>query len=178
MIKVGVDLDGVLYNFVESAYNYCFAYKGLDIPYEEYAKNPDEITGQNLMDYLTTLPVIYETFAARKEDVEALHSIKDICEFFYVTARPESIRLVTERFLLKSNFPHYYNLWFTKEKDAVSRLLNLDYFVDDMPKYVDQVSTTAKAYLMSTPWNQNSREEINVVFSVKEFINLIGEENG
>ena len=176
MIKVGFDLDGVLYNFVSSIYNYCRLYRGMEISYGEFAKNPDELTGQDVMNYLVTVPTIYETGLPKQEDMESLHSLKN-CEYFYITARPECVRLATEKFLAKNKFPDYQNLFMTKDKGVLSRLLQLNYYIDDMAKYVDKVSPTAKSFLLATPWNQKDREGRNVVSSIKEFISYIGAEN-
>lgn len=178
MINVGLDLDGVLYNFVRAVYLYCSAYNNLDMDYWEFSKNPDEIVGEELMEYLVTIPTIYQTCTPNVNDLNAINSLKEKAEFFYITARPDSIRLVTEKFLTINKFPNYSNLYFTKDKGLYTRILSLDYFIDDMAKYVDKIPKPTKVFLLNTPWNQKDREGKNCIESISKFIKLIGEENG
>lgn len=160
MARVGVDLDGVLYDFPGSMR--AFLTEGLyDRPedlfpeptrwefYEDWGYSQDEF--HQLVLQGCTAGVVFTHGDPYPGTVEALRRLVDAGHTIHiVTHRPAYAHTATKEWLWAHDIP-YDTLTFSGDKTSVPT----DYFIDDKPEnYHALVPTTTRVMLMGRPWNQ------------------------
>lgn len=169
-IILGLDMDGVLYDFHDSLfiyYQYELNYQGT---YEQFWMDYIPSLSKERQDLIMEIPIPYETRVAPKEVISFLEYASDnVDELFYITHRPLSLERITRRYLRRSNFPFQDNLFMTGDKLTTSRYLGVTHFLDDHVKHVKSVGTVADAYLMAKPWNKEFHESLPTVKNLREF---------
>jgi 5'(3')-deoxyribonucleotidase len=115
--RIGIDIDEVLADFLGG---YC---KLHDIPYpknwifdRDFEERFKEI--QENSDFWLGLKTILKATDLKFEPVA------------YITSRPESVRLVTEKWLADNGFSHA-PIYFTEDKLSVCKDLKINIFIDD-----------------------------------------------
>lgn len=172
-MKIGLDVDGVVYPWHYSIYRYFTEFKGFSGNQREFwdyfKAFPDE-----KQDYYVSLPHLYNDTIPSSCVIDALNSIATLGEMYYITARwSDDLKLAAQKFFDKYNVPFKENLIFNKDKATTCRLLGIDAYIDDLPRNLIPVQNVCDCYLMAAPHNYKDRDGFKVVNSLKEFYNEI-----
>lgn len=166
---LGIDLDGVLYDFHDATYVYYQYLMGYEGTYKQFWTEFWPSLTKEKQDYIVSIAILYDTKVPPKEVVDFIDYAKERSEIYYITSRDESLSRITERYLRRYNFPFQENLIMTKDKANACKLYGVTHFLDDFLHQVKEVSSVTNAYLMSKPWNVDGRDKLNVVNSLEEF---------
>jgi Uncharacterized conserved protein len=170
-MRVGIDLDGVVYPWHETIHRYFVENKGYEKDIKEFwLKDKHLIT-----DYYVTIPFLYNNTTPRKDVLEYLPKIAELGEIYYITSRHPDLWQVTKKFFQFYDLPFKENVIFDGDKATQVRLLKIDYFLDDMPKNIDSLSGITNAYLFHCVHNLEQREGYKTVANMKEFYNILWE---
>jgi hypothetical protein len=168
-VVLGMDLDGVLYDFHNALYMFCQYELGYEGSYEEFWLNYIQNCSKEKQDYLISLPMPYETSIPSKQITDFLSFARDNAEIYYITHRPIELDRITKRYLRAYDFPSVDNLFITNDKATICRYVGVTHFIDDFVKHVKAVSGIADSYLMAKPWNREFQSEFKTVNNLKEF---------
>ncbi len=182
---VGVDLDDTLMDFNSALCRFYNRHYGgsmsresvfsfdLELSFNLSTKEVDEMIEQFLgsEEHLSAKPLA--------EAVPIVRKLSEQFEIFVVTARPQTANEHTYRWLAKHypflmdrvHFTGGYNGQPGIPKSEVCRRLELNVFVDDAPKNIQDVEPeVSRAFLIDAPWNQDYRPgpKIRRVFSWPE----------
>lgn len=170
---VGFDLDGVLYDWHLAVYTHYVTNKKFEGSYEEFWSSWKEYIPEEDIEYLVSVPTLYEAVIAPKRTISILENLSEFCEIYYITARPQEAKLVTERYLRKSNFPQWFNLSFSCDKGIQIRQYGIEYYLDDNPKIVKNVKNLTNAFLLDKIYYRDQQDGLSVVNSLQEFSNIV-----
>lgn len=171
-MRVGIDIDGPLYDWHYCIYRYFQEFRsfaGTQREFWDYFRTLDNDT----QSYYVSLPHLYLNMEMRPEVKKSVELLSGTAEIYYITARDESLKSVTRKFFDKSEMPFKENLIFSQSKVEYVRLLGLSYFLDDMPKHVKNLQGITEPYLLAVPHNYDQRDGFNIVYSVKEFVEIV-----
>ena len=155
-MKIGFDLDGVLYDFHTTVQDYYKIYKGIDMPKDEFWLNYFPSLSKEEQDNVLRTPMFYSTKFPLPSMMRTLYEIDSMAEvIFYITSRPKDVELTTKQYLRKHNFPKYKNVIVTDDKLPYIKLLKLTYFVDDKVEILDDICLATNAIQFLQPWNQH-----------------------
>lgn len=178
-IVLGLDLDGVLYDFHSALYTYCQYEMNYAGSYDEFWMDYIQNLSKSRQDYLMSLPIPYESTLPTKSTKDFLDFAKERAQIYYITSRPKEVEVVTERFLRKNDFPFLDNLIFAEDKSLPCRLYSITHFLDDGPRHLEATYQITNAYLMAKIWNREFRDKFKTVYSLKEFgKEVFGEQYG
>ncbi len=167
---LGIDLDGVLYDWHDALHVYYQYMMGYEGTFREFWLNYIPSLSAEKQDYLVNLPIIYDTKVPSKDITDFLDFVRDnVEEVYYITKRPLEIERVTRRYLRRYNFPFQDNLIITGDKASACRLYGVTHFLDDFASHVEAVKGIAEVYLMAKPWNEQYQDQYNTVHSLREF---------
>lgn len=166
MKTVAIDLDGVLYRWHESLYEYFRLYRGFDGTYLEFWTNFYKTLSDEEFNYLIGIDTLYSNMIPTKNCKEFLNQVKDRFEIYYLTSRPESVRTTTEIYLNRHDFPFKDNLIITKDKVNFARKLRLSYAIDDSKIQVEELSKVTFTILIAQPWNKDIQLEYPTAYGV------------
>lgn len=162
-MKIGVDLDGVCYDFTKA---FC-RYVGKDPDavtdwkfYEAWGWSADRflkkcrnaIRDGSLFREGDLIPHAYDVLTHLADQGHTIHYVTDRCAL-----DPESagqIIRATRVWITENDLPDA-STHFTGEKDRVVRELGLEYFLDDRVENYEQTRPYTKAYLFAQPWNSH-----------------------
>lgn len=153
---VGLDIDGVLYDWHTIAYDFACHYMGAKADYDTFWLRELPSWSITKQENLTGNIDLYNKRPAEKDVVEAVQELDIDFDVIYITKRPKEALGVTYRWLDKSNLPNPNYLYLTYNKPAVLRAQAVDYYVDDFPKK-DLLKLT-KLILVEKVWNQDMRD--------------------
>ena len=180
-MNIGFDLDGVLYRWHESLYTYLVCFEGLKLPYEVFWSDTNTkdgyLTKQESFYNWTRMPNLVSNQMAKPSHVHFLHKLAKNHTIYYITHRPEEVRLSTKRWLEKSDFPFTENLLFpdlSSDKSFEIRKYEIRLYVDDRDKIIRKISTITDAYLVKQPWNQNGREGLKCISDITDLETVYG----
>lgn len=173
-IIVGLDLDGVLYNFHSAFYEF---YK-TEFGYTGGIKDFWNVFWKSLCPerqaYLVSIPIAYETEVVSRDVHEFFdHILPRVYDVFYITSRSEDLRRVTERFFRRNNLPKQENLIMTKSKGIECARFGVTHFLDDMGKHVEDTGKVCNSYLKAAIHNTEERKLYNTVYSLREFADRV-----
>jgi hypothetical protein len=174
-MKVGVDLDGVLVNFIKTYIQLFRDQFGDQFPqgYNEtqwrswhdeykYGYTPEQTI--QVWDRIKDDPWFWERLDGYKtveSDLQYLQNLQDDgASIYFITDRPgRSVKGQTERWIRKHWRPNFKNptILITNEKGLAAKILGLDFYIDDKPENCDAVllhSPNTKVALFDQPWNQ------------------------
>lgn len=159
--RIGFDIDGVLYPWHSLVYDSFKEYSG-DICEEKFWKEwfQSDIRPIFVKNILADIS-LFGKFQMRAELQEMLERIKEKYDIFFVTQRPEGAFTITKRWLTDVNL-YDDNLYLVEDKALMSRILNLDYFIEDRPENVNKLKLVVKTFIVSTPFNMDYYDE-NVI---------------
>jgi len=168
---IGLDLDGVLYDWHRPVYNYMTIYKGVKESYEEFWHHYKDY--EEDLKYLVTLVDLYDKTIPTKETLKTLSIINGGGHtIHYITSRPEDATLITERYVNRW-YPQAMNLTVTRNGDKPNyiRLYKLDFYVNDRMEENLKLKDVCKIILFRQPWNDTpDRELFTCISSIKEII--------
>lgn len=171
MTKVlGLDLDGVLYNWHTAVYDYVKLYRNYQGSYTKFWSDDYKNLSDEMWKFLTTIDIFYSSQAPTDDCVRFLNDVSSNFEIFYITSRPDYVKLTTEQYLRKYNFPFQENLIFTSNKVNEARRYCVDFFVEDMPANIDSLSKVTNVILMAQPWNKDIQDKYLTVRSINQIL--------
>lgn len=173
-MKIGLDIDGVVYPWHYSVYRYFtefYNFSGTEESFWDYFRT----FSKERQDYFVSIPTLYNDTIPSACIKDAIVLLSGLGELFYVTSRNLELATITQKFFNFMDLPFKENLVFEKDKSTFSRLNRLDYFLDDLPENVTNLSKVTNAYLMCVPHNRNQRDGFNTVGSIKEFYEAIND---
>lgn len=154
-MRIGFDFDGVLYLWTKYAYDHLKRFKGETRSYEdvwshykEYYKESEIAEIAKISDYYNQEKLDYNT----KRSIITLSD--ELVDIFYVTSRPGNCEEVTLKWVLESGLPQTPNLYVTKDKVQVIRALDLDFYVEDLPEYIEKLKEFTTVLIVDQPWNK------------------------
>lgn len=158
MIKVGLDLDGVIYNFID--------------PFIEFLQNkeikPDKskyslgINKQDLSKHLTEFGKTgpFRWIPVYKDNLKAIK--KKNIELYVITNRDWYTGAISDTIqrLYKDKIK-YKKILFTVDKGYTAKELGLDYFYEDNVEFAKKILKKSAAYvlLLNREYNQNFQHE-------------------
>lgn len=176
-LKIGLDIDGVIYPYHDVVYRYFIEEKGYKDSYHHFWTVDWWLLSKETQDYIVSLPFLYDAVIPSSCVMESLLKLTTLGELYYVTSRSGSdIEGVTRKFFNFFDPPFKQNLMFDHDKASVCRLYSIDYFLDDFPEHVSKLESVTNAYLMNQAHNAGKREGHKTVSSLKEFYEKIQED--
>ena len=172
-MKIGFDVDGVLYPWHYSIHRYFKELKGYEGDESRFWKEKAKQISEEEWSYLVTIPILYEDTAPIYRTKEYLDMFSEKANLFYITSRPKELARITEKFLKKLDAPFKENLFIAEDKAPVVRLLSLDYYVDDQARHLERLKGITNVFLYTQPHNTDCREEYNCIRSLGEMYERI-----
>lgn len=185
-MKIGVDLDDTLGNFIPALVEFHNNVYGTKIKVEDFKSYRFWETWGGTLEQ--AVEKVYEFFKTPyfknikpvEGAKEVLERLKKNNELFIITARQESIRKETEEWLNK-NYPNIFSkIYFTNQyslggtettKKKICDELEMDVLIEDNINYTFECAgPNRKVYLIDRPWNQSAELPQNAkrVYSWKE----------
>lgn len=169
-VVLGLDLDGVLYDWHDAVFTYFQYEMGYSEDYLSFWTKYIPSLSKEKQDYIVSIPILYETKIPSSSIMEFLKfASENAGSIYYITSRALELDRITRRYIRKYDFPFQDNLIFTNDKATACRLYGVTHFLDDFVIHVKSTSKVAESYLMAKPWNKEYQEELPTVFSLKEF---------
>jgi uncharacterized HAD superfamily protein len=183
--RLGFDIDGVIYPWHEIVLEAAKAEGLLEISTQagDLFGYPEE---EGLMfswskftrDRLVATPEFYmQPLPRRSKDV--LDKLSEHYELFYVTARTGELEYPTFRWAQENDLPQRKNLFVSNGPKADFIVDHeIEVFIEDRPKYVDELAPYCTMVLLSQPWNTNYTKKNHVrVDHLEELLPLFGVED-
>ncbi len=168
-MRIGIDMDGVVYPWHYSIYRYFTEFCGYNKDISTFWLEDEHL----VTDYHVSIPLCYLDTSPTEDVLEYLPKLAEIAELYYITSREHHLLWATQKFFKNYDLPFKENLIFSKEKGTYARLLHLDYFLDDMPRYIDMLTGITNAFLFKAVHNADVRENYPVMNSFKEFYEMV-----
>lgn len=154
MRTLGLDLDGVLYEWHKSIYDFFTRYKGYTGTLNEFWQIECLKFDEDFWNYIIEVDIFYSDRSPTKDCEDFINVVKDKFEIYYITARPDYVKTTTEQYLRRHNFPFLDNLIFTHDKVNMARKLQLSYMLEDNIKQIEGLSKVTNAILIAQPYNK------------------------
>lgn len=175
-MNIGLDIDGVIYPWHYSIYRFFTEFKNYTGSEREFWSYFDSLDGE-VQDYYVSIPIHYLDQTPSEDVMKYLPKLAELGEIFYITSRKPELMSVTRKFFNIYDLPFKENVIFSKNKANYIRLHHIDYFVDDSPKVIDEISGITTAYLFKCAHNWKNRDNYSVIGSLGEFYQLLGGKN-
>lgn len=175
MSALGLDLDGVLYNWHLAVYEYYKLFKSYVGTYGEFWGIYYKNISKEEWDFLCQVDTLYSNVPPTDDCIDFLDYVKYRYDVYYITSRPLLVKLTTEQFLRRYKFPFRENLVFTSDKVNESRRLHITNFLDDNPIYIEGLSKITNTILIANPWNSHLWDTYNTAHSLKSAIKFLEE---
>lgn len=172
-MNIGVDLDGVLYDWPMSVYGWHTNFKSYAGSFNDFWTKEIVKFDPDWWKYICSLDILYSDRPPVSDCLLFLDRIKDRFEIYYITARPECVKTTTEQYLKRYKFPFQENLIFTDDKANVARRLKLNYAIDDLPAHVEALHKVTKVFMIAKPWNVHIQDKYTTVKSLTEILALL-----
>lgn len=185
-MKIGIDLDDVLGQFIPALIEFHNNKYGTDIKFEKFNSYKFwEVWGGNMEEAIQKVYDFHKTPYFKNIKTidgaeEVLNRLKENNELYIVTSRQEDVIKETEEWVDK-NFPKIFKkIYFTNQysrsgiettKQKVCDDLDMDILIEDNLKYAEECSRPdRKIFLFDKPWNQSEKLPPNVkrIYSWKE----------
>lgn len=173
-MKIGLDIDGVIYPWHYSLYRYFTECKNF-VGTEHEFWTMFRLFPENKQKYYVSIPTLYADTSLTEDAQKYLPLLAELGEIFYITSRDQELQSVTQKFFDFYEVPFKENLIFDVDKANIVRLLGLDYFVDDMPKHLEKMKGITKTFLFKRSHNKDQREGYDCVGSLREVYGIIKE---
>lgn len=186
--KIGIDFDDVLMDFNGGLFNYYNSINGTSFTRKDITDfKLENLWGCSVEEVRKLVTDFYNSPEHDKNNLvegasEAIELLSRDHDLIIVTARPEAVRPITERWLSK-NFPnkfhsiHFADFLFSKgrSKGEICDELGVELFIDDGMHNAESIAATGKkVFLLDAPWNQGDlKPNIERVYSWKELVNKI-----
>lgn len=168
-----VDMDGVLYNWHNAVYDFMRTYRNYTDTFETlWSKDFLNFTPE-FWEFIVNTDIFYSSQMPTNDCLEFLNSVKDKFTVYYVTGRPDYVRLTTEQFLRRYKFPFQENLIFSKDKVNTARLIRADYCLEDLPKYLEDLSKVSTVIMREQPYNVHLKDKYKSAQTLMGMLKLI-----
>lgn len=168
-IVLGLDFDGVLYDWHSAVHTYFQYEMGYEGSYHDFWSTYMNSLSKERQDYLVRLPLLCDATIPSQRVMDFLEFASQHSDIYYITSRPVEVEAITRKYMKKYDFPFQDNLFVTNDKATVCRYVGVTHFLDDQAKNLVNIAPIADAYLFAKLWNKEYREEYKVVYSLKEF---------
>jgi len=175
-MKIGIDIDEVLAEFMEAFFGYyesAFGEKYFVKDIRDYYSDFSRISGLNRKKFLEIMDDFYRTGFYRKTRpvdgaVKAVGELSGRHELFAITARSEKVKKETMEFLEKHFLDVSFKVFFSNElheganikKEDICKGLGIGVLVEDSGKYaICYAEAGIKVLLLDKPWNQGVEHE-------------------
>lgn len=164
-MRIGFDIDGVLYPWHKYFYNYVSERnpKYKELGYENFWMNIKTLEEENnkWLWHVVNMPKLYNMEAVEKEILVLLTILSNNSEFYYVTSRPESVHKVTRSWVEKNKLPQKENLYIVTngKRDVISKL-DLDYYLEDRLENYESLKDITRVLLIDQPWNNYGKDMV------------------
>lgn len=184
--RIGFDIDGVIYPWHEIVLEAAkaeglleistqsgdlFAYPeedGLLFNWSKFARDRLVATPEH---YMQPLP---------RQSKDVLDKLSEHFELFYVTARSGELEYPTFRWAEENNLPQRKNLFVSngpKAEIIIGR--DIQVFIEDRPKYAEELAPFCEMIILSQPWNLNYTKKNHIrIEKLEELLPLFGVDNG
>ena len=170
-MRIGFDLDGVLYDWHNATYEYAVDFLGVKDTMEVFYRGSTEhIYPEMFWSNIIRIPFLYTKYGIKKELSKMLDKLAKNNELFYITHRPSEARLATNRWLEVNNIPYKENIIFTSNKSLEIRRNNIKLFIDDDPRVIKALNNICNTIYVFHPWWDVSNTTFK--FSVKHILDL------
>ena len=167
MTKVlGLDLDGVLYQWHLAVYEYHRMYRGYEDDLSTFWSVHYKSLSEGDWEFLTNVDFFYSSIVPSPDCVNFLNNVKYRFELYYITSRPLFVKTTTEQYLKRYKFPFRDNLIFTDDKVNTARRVQVDYFIEDLPKNAELLSKVCDVILIAQPYNHEYWESYKTAHSL------------
>jgi hypothetical protein len=161
---LGFDIDGVIYPWHEEAWKWFNRKLPNDehISFIDFWKYPEGFVAKNEgTEIIKQMVADTFTYVRRRPDpvmVDTIQYIADniVDEIYYITSRPHTTSFDTRIWLKHGEFPFHENLIMADKnggKVNTVKEVGCDYYVEDRPKYLEQLPAVTKVFQMIRPYN-------------------------
>ena len=170
--NIGLDLDGVLYDWHGVIYDHIKWKEDIPEDYKEFwRKAKKEDYYRDLLENLVEIPIFYTRKDILPSVLKVVNEIAKKHRIYYITTRPESARRATISWLERCNLPYAENVIITQNKRPYIAMLECDYFVDDKHETIDDIKDVTNAILFkSTYMYDEDVEGYNYIESLDELL--------
>lgn len=171
MIRIGFDIDGVLYPWHWSIYRYYIEQYKFNGTFSQFWNDYWETPKiQKELTYLMSVPIFYNDMLANPEHVKLLNKLSEKNEIFYITSRSEDLRRITKKFLIDNKFPFSDEVLFmgNDHKSLIVKHIGIELFVDDRTHNVAELSKVTLALLLAKIWNRDGQNVYPTIRSLSE----------
>jgi len=171
---IGLDLDGVIYNWHGVIHDYIVKFKGEELGYKEFWKRAKhEDYKRELLMALVEIPMFYSQRNIRSHVLDTVKKLAETNIIYYITTRPEGARRATIDWMKRSGLPYSDNLIITQNKRPHIAMLECDYFVDDKQKTIDSIKDVTNAILFKSDYMQDEDAKgYNYIESLDELLEV------
>lgn len=156
IMNIGIDIDGVLYDWITPAYEYLVAKHGLIIPFEEFWLNETNIYSKKFWKELYKEKSLLDCYPPSLNLLKEIQLLGYKVNIFYVSSRPKEIEFATRCWLIKYGFPCADQVYLTKNKVNVIKKLGIDVFVEDQLHWIEKISKIIPVFIVDTFYNQTT----------------------
>lgn len=165
---IALDIDNCLYPWSVAVYNELYIHNKVGCTYDEFWRNHVQMYNHMWWDNMCKVDFLYSTQIPRKEELDFLKEISKTYKIYYITSRPIEVKLTTEQYLNRYEYPQRENLIFTKEKGLVCNSLGVTFMLEDQPHHIkDLIGAGVETVIMNQIWNEQAQ------FSCKRINNLL-----
>lgn len=173
-MRIGLDLDGVVYDWHSPVYTHFVALENYQGTFTEFWTKYIPSLPKERQEYIVSLDFFYLRRTMSEEDLNSINKLASLGDIYYITARAKKLRRATEKFLRMNNLPYKDNLIMSEDKLSYCKLLQIDFFVDDFSSYVEEIGKFTTAFLFAKPWNRD-RRDLPTIYSLEELYKIIKE---
>jgi uncharacterized HAD superfamily protein len=176
-LRIGIDVDGVLANFVGSFGRAAQKQFGIQINDSTWGLGMTEHEQKQVWAYTDTIPNWWDTLTPYTDALNLRLKLKPDDVVYFITTRRSSKYATVERqtatWLKKALSISMPFVVSASNKGEVCKALKLQAFVDDKPENCQDIAdySDTKVYLLDRPWNQEAK--FDRVKNVGEFIDTI-----
>jgi uncharacterized HAD superfamily protein len=170
-MRIGFDVDGVIYDWHMSVYDYGVRYLDVKDTFEDYWN--DLISGKYNSIYINNLiknPILVTNRDINPKILDMLNALSREHTIYYVTARPDELNFATKQWFKRNKLPQQENLYITNNGDKVKYIVDhkIDVFVEDREKNAIELKDYTKVILVKQLWNESIRDQFLCVNTVLE----------
>jgi hypothetical protein len=180
-MKIGIDLDGVCYDFTGAFCRYAEKDPASATKWEFYkdwgwttdhflAVSRRAVRDDRLFRWGDLIPGTKEAFDALYAMGHTIHLVTDRCS---LDPEDSGKIIAATKVWLDENNLSYSSLNFTGDKDTIVKELGLDFFLDDKLENYEMVLDHTNAYLFDQPWNQCECGACRRVSGWPEFVDRV-----
>lgn len=168
-IRLGLDLDGVCYDWhtaLHTYYQYIMGYAG---DYRAFWTEFFPSLPKSKQEYIVSIPIPYDSQVPSETVTSFLDFAKDKAEIYYITSRLPELESITRRYIKRYDFPFQDNLIFSQDKASSCSILGITHFLDDFARHVIPCSKVCNSYLMNKLWNLDAEGDFTRVYGLGDF---------